>query len=92
MTLAIMRARSIENHVYSITANRIGEESEGKTEAHFRGESQIIDPEGRVLTIADDTECIKIVDIDPEKASQKKTAIADLHYEWSKYRVAFKNG
>lgn len=45
-----MEIRSLENAVYSVTANRIGrEERGGKSQLEFTGESQIISPAGEIL-------------------------------------------
>ena len=38
-----MKTRSIENHIYIITSNRIGEESRGEYDFTFTGKSQITD-------------------------------------------------
>ncbi len=65
MTLSIMRARAIENMVYTITANRIGVENSPGITAHFRGESQVIDYNGEILIKADEGESVSIVDINP---------------------------
>lgn len=46
-TLEIMRVRSMENHLLSVTANRIGRETSGDLTVDFRGESQIVDCHGR---------------------------------------------
>lgn len=34
-TLEVMRVRSMENHVFSVTANRLGEEQQGDISVHF---------------------------------------------------------
>ncbi len=44
-----MRARSLENAMYSITANRTGHEVRPRGELRFTGQSQILDPKGQVL-------------------------------------------
>ncbi len=44
-----MVTRCLENHVYSITANRIGTEIRGEDEFKFTGQSQITDPDGNIL-------------------------------------------
>jgi predicted amidohydrolase len=68
----MMQARSIENGVFSITVNRIGEERGQK----FSGGSEIIDNRGRALLKADNFECVSIVDVDIRKSRNKK---------WNKY-------
>jgi 5-aminopentanamidase len=68
-----MTTRSLENGVYSVTANRIGMEARGgKPELTFTGKSQIVDPKGEViLSFADNREGIAVVDIDVERARDK---------------------
>jgi predicted amidohydrolase len=69
-----MSTRSLENGVFSATANRIGTEARGgKKMLLFTGESQIVDNRGRILTSLKKNETgISVVDIDVKKASQKK--------------------
>jgi len=69
-----MITRSIENHVYTITGNRIGSEinKNRDQELTFTGMSQITDPQGNILVQADQTEeVLKSVDIEPEIARNK---------------------
>ena len=42
-----MRTRSIENRVFSVTANRIGMEKRGNISLTFTGKSQIVSPNGQ---------------------------------------------
>ncbi len=64
-----MRVRSLENHVFSITANRIGEER-GLV---FTGKSQIIDIKGNIVSAAsEDRECIIYADLGLHLARNKK--------------------
>jgi predicted amidohydrolase len=68
-----MPVRCLENRVFAITANRIGEESrkEGQT-LQFIGQSQITSPEAKVLIRAPgNDEALLIADIDPEMARNK---------------------
>lgn len=44
-----MPIRALENHVFTATANRIGEESNGRETVRFIGQSLICDPHGTVL-------------------------------------------
>ena len=63
-----MRIRSIENRVFSVTANRYGRE--GNT--NFTGKSQIIDPYGEKLKDApENAESFQYVDINPFEAENK---------------------
>lgn len=68
-----MVTRCLENRVFSITANRIGEEArEGKPALRFIGKSEIISPTGKILhrTPEDQSELV-IIDIDPKEARDK---------------------
>lgn len=70
----VMPCRSLENRVFAITANRIGIEYniEGK-ETKFTGRSIITDPGGNIIVEADvDEETIKVAEIDPIEATNKK--------------------
>jgi 5-aminopentanamidase len=68
-----MVTRSLENGVFSATANRIGSEARGGKDAlMFTGESQILDNKGAVLTgMKRENIGILVVDIDVEKARDK---------------------
>lgn len=68
-----MITRSIENKVFSVTANRIGSESRIPNETlTFIGSSQIVDPAGELLFRMDgDEEGLRIVEIDPARARNK---------------------
>lgn len=67
-----MITRSIENHVYTITSNRIGSERNRDQTLTFTGMSQITDPQGNILVQADQAEEVLMsVDIDPEIARNK---------------------
>ncbi len=68
-----MVTRSLENRIFSITANRIGREARGgKPPLTFIGKSAVIAPQGRVLAraSADETE-LTVVEIDPGAARDK---------------------
>ncbi len=68
----VMRARSLENRVFTITANRNGEERRGEERLQFHGCSQIVAPNGTVLDEADEAfEGWIRADIDPRKADAK---------------------
>jgi predicted amidohydrolase len=68
-----MMTRSLENAVYSVTANRIGSEARGgKEELRFTGKSQIVDPAGQVLMSLDsDEEGVEAVEVDIARARDK---------------------
>jgi predicted amidohydrolase len=71
-TEVITLARAAENRIYLLTANRVGKERWGE----FCGWSQIIDPFGKRLAEADETEeKLLVADIDLEKARDKDYVI-----------------
>lgn len=67
-----MIIRSIENRVFTITANRYGVEKSKVAEYTFTGESQIVDPSGRVLKKAPaSSDIVMIAEIDQTQARDK---------------------
>lgn len=67
-----MVTRSIENGVFTITANRVGTETQDGEEVTFTGESQITSPKGRILIHAPpDKENLGVADISVEEARDK---------------------
>ena len=68
-----MLARSFENHIYTITANRVGEEKRGDYHLKYTGRSQIVNPKMEILASAseDQVEC-RVVQADLELARNKK--------------------
>jgi predicted amidohydrolase len=67
-----MITRSIENRVFTITANRTGREKNGEFEMYFTGQSQVTTPKGEVLNRLNETEeTVWITNIDPELANNK---------------------
>jgi len=68
-----MLTRSLENAVFTITANRVGEESGQGQTLRFTGRSQVTDPTGMCLAQAGEEETtIKIVEINPRRALNKQ--------------------
>jgi predicted amidohydrolase len=71
-TELITVARAAENRVFLLTANRVGKERW----AEFCGWSQIVDPYGRRLAEADETEeTLLVADVDVEQARDKDYVI-----------------
>jgi len=67
-----MVIRSIENRVFTITANRYGHETVREYSFSFTGESQITSPAGDILAQApEDGDFIAVIDIDPSEALDK---------------------
>ena len=65
--------RCLENRIFAITADRVGEEERIPGEKlNFIGQSQVVDPDGNILVRASETEEeVHIVDIDLKKARDK---------------------
>jgi predicted amidohydrolase len=74
----LTRARAWENRVYVAACNRVGEERG----ARFIGRSQIVAPDGKVLTEADGVSEIMLTgEINPEFARQKRLVIKPGEFE-----------
>ena len=68
-----MYARCVENRVFAITTNRIGEESRAGRTLNFTGQSQIMDPQGNVLAHASaNGEAVGFAEFDPDDADNKQ--------------------
>lgn len=67
-----MPIRALENRVFTVTANRTGEESNGRETLRFIGQSRICDPRGQVLAEAGPaTTTVLTATVDPEAARDK---------------------
>jgi predicted amidohydrolase len=67
-----MFTRALENNVYTITANRIGKDTNGENSLEFTGESVIVSPKGEYLSRASkDKEEMVFVNINPELSRNK---------------------
>jgi len=67
-----MLTRSLENRVFTITANRTGLEKRPQGELKFTGRSQIVAPNGHLLYRAtSQREILHIMEIDPASAHDK---------------------
>jgi len=63
-----MITRAIENRVFIITTNRMGEERE----VTFTGRSQVVRPDGRILIrVGEESQGVWTVECDPEEAKNK---------------------
>jgi predicted amidohydrolase len=83
-----MLTRSLENRVFSITANRIGTETNADLCTTFTGMSQILGTKGEILTrLSNDMEEIGISEIEPELAFDK--TITDMNDAFGDRRPAF---
>jgi predicted amidohydrolase len=80
-----MITRSLENNVYSATANRWGVESRGKVSLKFIGKSQVIDPKGkRLAQLPESEDGVLVVDIDPQLARDKQ--VTEHNHLWEDRR------
>mgnify|MGYP001566636555 CR=1 FL=1 len=67
-----MVTRCLENRIFAVTANRIGNESRGSDEFRFTGGSQITSVDGKILSSAPkDKPFVRIVDVDLAVANNK---------------------
>lgn len=67
-----MITRSIENRVFTVTANRIGREKINQTILQFTGKSQITNPSGNILYRGPkNKETVHVVSINPDDALDK---------------------
>ena len=67
-----MRTRSIENRIFTVTANRIGSDSTGDKTVDFTGCSQIVGVDGKVLARAGESnESSCVLDVDMALAESK---------------------
>jgi predicted amidohydrolase len=68
-----MVTRSVENRVFTVTANRVGAEARGPYSYTFTGMSQVTAPDGSVLASAPvEGESAMVVSIDPSRARNKR--------------------
>ncbi len=85
-----MITRSLENHVFSITSNRIGKEINNKKELTFTGMSQILGTKGEILHRMDRTEeSVFVTSIDPNIANDKM--ITEYNHAFSDRKTEFYN-
>jgi predicted amidohydrolase len=67
-----MTTRCLENKVFAVTANRIGNEKRGKDDFTFTGKSQITSFDGKIISSAPKNKTsIHVVEIDINKANNK---------------------
>ena len=68
-----MPIRALENHVFTITANRYGSETSKGETLTFIGQSEICDPDGQILVRAERTgDHLDAVEIDPAAARNRQ--------------------
>ncbi len=88
-----MITRSIENRVFTATANRIGSEQlPGGQEMNFIGNSQITDIQGnRLGRLSGSEEAVLVVEIDTEQANNKQITNRNDLFGDRKPHLYFKN-
>ncbi len=68
-----MITRSLENRIFSITANRVGKKSNSAKELHFTGMSQILTTKGEIIRRFDkNEESVYVTEIETNDAQEKK--------------------
>lgn len=67
-----MVTRAVENRIFTVLADRTGKEDRGLKSLRFIGKSQIVTPKGEILIRVGDEECVKVVEIEPGIALDKK--------------------
>ncbi len=84
---AAMLTRSLENRVFSVTANRIGHESNNDFHLSFTGHSQVADTRGELLfRLSMDREEVRTAEINPAEADNK--SVTDVNDVFSDRRPA----
>jgi predicted amidohydrolase len=67
-----MLTRSLENCVYSVTANRTGKDTRPRGELMFTGQSQVVETKGEIMSSSSsDEEAVVLCDIDLSDARNK---------------------
>ena len=75
MSPDVIRTRAIENLVFTITANRVGQEMVGGALEEFRGGSRIVDPRAPSFTKPGARKPWACVDINPTRARRKASPV-----------------
>jgi predicted amidohydrolase len=78
MATLVSRVRALENRVYLLACNRVGDEAG----FHYIGRSGVVDVSGDFLAVADhDREATVSATIDPQKAREKRVVTCAGEYE-----------
>ncbi len=73
-----MAVRALENGVFAVTANRVGEEARGETTLRYTGQSQVVSPRGELLVhLSPDRVQVAVVTIDVRQARDKRLTSAN---------------
>lgn len=90
VTPTIIPIRALENQNFFISCNRVGIEYFDGEEESYRGESQIVDPDGNIIYKAVNQEELAIVDINLAKVSKPDFGSfisSDFKSEHGKYSI-----
>ena len=90
VTPTIVPIRALENQFFIVSCNRIGTELYDGEDASYRGESQIVDPDGKVLCQAGSEEALRFFDIDLSKVDHPEFGsfiTQDFTSEHAKYTI-----
>jgi predicted amidohydrolase len=93
VTPTIIPIRALENQCFYISCNRIGTELFDGEPDTYRGESQIVSPDGKVLVKAEKEEQLSIIDIDLSEVNHPafgSLIMKDFVSEHSKYNIEIK--
>ncbi|KPK64286.1 hypothetical protein AMJ83_03430 [candidate division WOR_3 bacterium SM23_42] len=67
-----MVTRAVENRLFIVTADRAGDETRDGKNYHFIGMSQVVAPNGKILERVSEEPCVKVVELNPATALDKK--------------------
>ena len=70
----LLSARAIENQIFIVAVNRVGEDESGI----YMGHSMVIDPFGKLLAVGNETEAILSAELDMAKVEEARTMIPAL--------------
>lgn len=94
VTPKVIPVRALENQCFVVSCNRIGVELFDGQPDYYRGESQIVSPDGKILFKAADEEVLAFVDINIDEADKPAFAslICDAFVsEHNKYTITLRN-
>lgn len=94
VTPTIIPIRALENQCFYVSCNRVGEEYFDNELETYRGESQIVGPDGEVLAKAGREEALDFVEIDltrVNKPSFGSLITKDFQSEHNKYTIQYES-
>ena len=93
VTPTIIPIRALENQCFYVSCNRIGTELFNGEPDSYRGESQIVSPDGKILVKAGSEESLTIIDVDLSEVNKPtfgSLISKDLISEHAKYKIKMK--